>query len=531
MEAISLKYKEAFINESRELLNSLNQLLIQLENNPNNTAIINDTFRYLHNIKGMAATMGFEKITKLSHELESIMEPIRKGEKKITSAKIAVIFSGIDWLEVLINGLTERVEGKIDLTELFDSIKAASEEKEIYVKDTAQTSLPIQTLIKPTGLRIDIKILDDLINQIGELIISKNKLQDIIVSTDNSELSNLFYSTNKVIVNLENTVLKTRIVSVDYLFSRFPRMLRDLARETKKEVNFSVEGKEIGLDREILDELYEPIIHILRNSIYHGIEEQEERKNQHKETTGNIAVSALKEDNFVLITIKDDGRGMNIEKIKETAIKKGLISGMNKHEITDKELIKLTLLPGFSTASKIDRISGRGVGLDIVKNKIESLNGNLEIESIKDKGCIFRIKVPLTLAIIQALIVESGNQGYAIPFSEVKEVTTVYNRDSYLVRNGKNIPIVKLARIIGIPDRNISSEGQAVILKCKNGDIALQIDKILTQCEIVVKPISKILTPLPLFSGAAILGNGEVAIILDISSLTDTSRYERTANE
>ena len=521
MDSSLSQYKELFINESNEIIANLNQALLNLEKNPSNADLINDTFRYLHNIKGMAATMGYEKITKISHELETVMDTVRKGQKHLTAEMINVVFKGIDWLETLINGLGKRSDGEYNLSPLFEEIKTVLlEPDKIPEKKEAAQKSPIEGFNAPATLRIDIKILDDLINQIGELVISKNRLHDITHGIDDSELSNALYNTNKIISSLENTILKTRIVPADYIFSRFPRMVRDLTREQKKEINFVIEGKDIGLDRGVLDELYEPLIHILRNCVYHGIELPEARKKSDKNPTGKIVLSAKKLENDVIIEIEDDGGGINIEKVREVALKKGLIKPDETGRMSEKEYFNLLTLPGFTTVTSADKTSGRGVGLDVVKTKIESLNGAFRIESKPKKGSKFIIKVPLTLAIIQALIVDVYGETYALPFSIVKEVFSVKDtNDGKVDYKGKLIPLIKLKEVLQITeDKNFSAK-EILITEYRNKEIGIEITKIRSQHEIVVKPLNKFLKPSHIFSGATILSTGEVVLILDINTI------------
>ena len=520
MEILS-KYKEAFINESREIISNLNKTLLNLENDPSNLNLINETFRYLHNIKGMSATMGFEEITKISHELENIMDLVRKGEKNLTSEIINILFKGVDWLEKLINGLEKNINIKeFNLSSLYEQINLVfSQPKESLKKESNHLDNFIIEPVKPSTLKIDIKILDDLVNLIGELVIAKNRLQEAILSLNDNVLSNLLYNVNKIISNLENTILKTRIVPIEYLFDRFPRMVRDLAREQKKEINFIIQGKDIGLDRGILDELYEPLIHILRNAVYHGIETPEVRKEVGKDPQGKILLSAKKEENYVIIEVSDDGNGIDINKVKEIAIKKGLIKSNEIDLLTEERCFQLLTLPGFTTVTSVDKTSGRGVGLDVVKNKIESLNGSFKIESNFKKGSKFIIKVPLTLAIIQALIVDIYGETYALPFSIVKEVFSIKDTTNKVDFKGKSIPVINLKKILGIQNGSKSNMKEILIVDFKNQDVGIEISKIKSQHEIVVKPISKLLKPSNIFSGATILGNGEVVLILDINNI------------
>jgi len=524
------QYREVFINESRELIGNLNKVMLSLEKEPKNADLINECFRYLHNIKGMSATMGFEKITKVSHELESVMDLVRKGTHPMTLEIINALFNGIDMIDALVNGLEKRTDGIVSLDPLISEIKSctnsdgtACEEKTETGKDKKQeTAAGKDELVKPASLRIDLKVLDELINLTGEMIISKNRLQELVSKADDAELSNSLYNTNKIMSELENTILKTRIVPAEYIFSRFPRLVRDTMRAQKKEVNFIVEGSEIGLDRGILDELYDPLIHILRNCVYHGIETPEKRKKEGKNPAGTIRLTAEKLENHVLIQVTDDGAGLDAEKIKRTAVKKGLIKEEELIGLTDAEAYGFLTKPGFSTVEKADSTSGRGVGLDVVKTKVESLNGTFKMETELNKGSSFSIKVPLTLAIIQALIVDIQGEAYALPFSAVKEVLAVgENVNGSVEYRGKAVPVIKLRKLLLSPDDTVKRAREVIITEHHGRLYGLEINKIKTQHEIVVKPIDSNLKTLNIFSGATILSDGQVALILDINTILD----------
>lgn len=522
------QYREIFVNESREIVGNLNKVMLSLEKEPANADLVNECFRYLHNIKGMSATMGFEKITKVSHELENVMDLVRKGERPLSAQIINALFKGIDMLDTLVNGLEKRFDGVVSLDEFLKNISACLydnncgpllAEKEVKAPEAVKQ----EEFVKPASLRIDLKVLDELVNLVGELIISKNRLQEMVSRVDDSELSGSLYATNKIMSELENTILKTRIVPAEYIFSRYPRLVRDTAREHKKEVNFIVEGKDIGLDRGILDELYDPLIHILRNCVYHGLETAEKRKKDHKPAAGTIKLSAKKLENHVLIEVEDDGAGLDAEKIKKTALKKGLITEAEFSLMTDAQAFAYLTMPGFSTVEKANSTSGRGVGLDVVKTKVESLNGSFAMETEPGKGSKFILKVPLTLAIIQALIVEIGGETYALPFSAVKEVLSAGdNVNGSIEYRGKSVPIIKLKNLLAAEQAARQEKFREIIIMEHQGRLkGLEINKIKTQHEIVVKPISNNLKSLKFFSGATILGDGQVALILDVNTIAE----------
>ena len=526
------QYREAFITESREILQALNQVLLKLEKAPDNPELVNETFRYLHNIKGMAATMGFEKITKLSHELENLMDLVRTGKRRLSGGMISAVFKGVDFLETLISGLEKRTEsGELDINPVLEALRNCLSERTPRLlpekqKPAGAIAHPEETG-KPSTLRVDTKILDDLINQIGELVISKNRLSEEIAKSGSEEISNAFYYSNKILTRLENTILKTRVVATEYLFNRFPRMIRDLAQEHKKEVNLVVEGQEIGLDRGVLDELYDPLIHILRNSVYHGIENSKDRKKAKKKPAGTIKLSAREKENFVIIEVADDGGGIDIERVKQIAIKKGLVKPAKAKEMTDQECYNLLTLPGFSTVTSANSTSGRGVGMDVVKNKVESINGTFSIESKKGAGTKISLKVPLTLAIIQALIVDVSGESYALPFSRVKEVFRIdLKPNEPILYKGKQLPFQELSVSLGKKDETGGAVREVLVIDYKEKDFGLVINRIKSQHEVVVKPVSKLLKAENIFAGATVLGNGNVVLILDINTILNYNIYK-----
>ncbi|OGF45061.1 MAG: hypothetical protein A2452_00575 [Candidatus Firestonebacteria bacterium RIFOXYC2_FULL_39_67] len=524
------QYREIFTNESREIIGNLNKVLISLEKEPKNTDLINECFRYLHNIKGMSATMGFEKITKISHELENIMDFVRKGTHPMTLEIINALFKGIDMLDTLVNGLYKRIDGTVSLDPLINEIKecintnsAVSENKTGLDTDKKTEVISGRDeFVKPASLRIDLKVLDELINLTGEMIISKNRLQELVSKSEDAELANSLYNTNKIMSELENTILKTRIVPAEYIFNRYPRLVRDTMRLQKKEINFIVEGSDIGLDRGILDELYDPLIHILRNCVYHGIETPEMRKACGKNQTGIIRLTAKKLENHVLIEVSDDGAGLDSEKIKKIAVQRGLLKEEELPGLTDNQAYAFLTKPGFSTVEKADSTSGRGVGLDVVKTKVEALNGIFTMTTEPKKGSKFTIKVPLTLAIIQALIVDIQGETYALPFSAVREVLSAgENVNGSIEYRGKAVPIIKLKKLLLSPENEVKPDREVIITEHHGKLFGLEINKIKTQHEIVVKPINSNLKTLKFFSGATILSDGQVALILDINTILD----------
>ncbi|WFD11698.1 chemotaxis protein CheW [Tepidibacter hydrothermalis] len=377
-------------------------------------------------------------------------------------------------------------------------------------------------------VRVDIDRLDNLMNLVSELIIVKTRLEDIDISSKTQNMNEAIEYLETITTSLHDAVTKVRMVPIERVFNRFPRMIRDLSKELNKEINLIMEGEETEVDRTVIDEIGDPLIHLLRNCIDHGIEMPEIRKSLNKNEVGTVKLSSYPDGNNVVIEVCDDGAGINVEKIKHKAIEKGVITKQQSLVMDDKDAANLIFSPGFSTADKISDISGRGVGLDVVKTKIEALGGIVELETQINMGTRFIIRLPLTLAIIQALLVMVGNEKYAIPLNNIKEITNI---DRSNIRNveGKDIvlyreqtlPLVDLGDVIGVQKENVeySEESTVVVVKKGDKDLGIIVDQLIGQQEIVIKSLGKYLSGINFIAGATILGNGSVALIIDTNSL------------
>lgn len=660
------QYMDLFLAEAKEHLDSLNDHLLQLEKEPENMDVLNEIFRSAHTLKGMAATMGFEQITELTHEMESVLVFFKDGELRVTPEVIDVLLRCLDVLGVLVRGLKEGAEqtyfyrplieelqnlkfmgnrfplalsqlkqpqqeqseiNGLDFNEYEISVLQAAENdeyKSYYIKiglapGTVMKSVraflvfrsleefgqiikchpPVQDLeeerfedsfevvfvsqkppeeffqalekiaevrvlvlkqIDPNKLlfktksegftqaeapvnqiaramiqegwalrtvRVDIDRLDNLMNLVGELVINKTRLEQIGLTYRSKDLLEAVEQMGRLTTDLQSLVMKVRMVPVEQVFNRFPRMVRDLARETGKEVQFVIEGKETELDRTVIDEIGDPLVHLLRNAIDHGIEHPEERLKIGKPRTAVLRLAARHEGNNIVIEVEDDGRGIDLEKVRAQAIKKGFITEKEEEYLDDNSLLNVIFEPGFSTADVVTDISGRGVGLDVVKSKIESLNGNIEIETKKNLGIKVRINLPLTLAIIQALIIKVGKEQYIIPLSAIDETTfvmpdqikTIQNQEVMFLR-GMVLPLVRLHKILGV-ESTVAENGGFYIVIVRRGErqVGLVVDFLVGQQEIVIKSLGKVLAGVPGVAGATILGNGQVSLILDINTI------------
>lgn len=376
-------------------------------------------------------------------------------------------------------------------------------------------------------VRVDIEKLDNLMNLVGELVINKGRLEQIGLTQHRSDLNEVIEQMERITSDLQNVVMNVRMVPIEQVFNRFPRMVRDLAKELGKEVDFIIEGKETELDRTVIDEIGDPLVHLLRNAVDHGLEYPEERRQKGKPPTGLVRLVAKHEGNNVFIEVSDDGKGLDLDLIREKAVEKGLATAQEASAMTAAQVTEFMFRSGFSTAHNVTDVSGRGVGLDVVKNKIESLNGDIVVDTVWGQGTTFKIRLPLTLAIIQALLVKVGEETYAIPLSSVDETTMISKSDIKMVQSqevvllrGKVLPLVKASYLLDYPEHE-NNEDIMYVVVVRKGDkqMGIVVDSLIGQQEIVIKSLGRLLTGIPGVAGGTILGDGAVSLILDTNTL------------
>jgi two-component system chemotaxis sensor kinase CheA len=686
------QYLEIFIEETKEHLQSLNQSLLQLEKNPGDRSVLNEIFRVAHTLKGMSGTMGFSRMSTLTHDMENVLHALRNDEIKINPDLVDVLFKCLDALEGYNAKIIETgKEGSNDSKDLIEALSAQLKKKEesdtsaggqapqpmpaspvrvvetgevpadlildqyetslinkaadmgsnalqitvklnkgcvlksarafiifktlerhseiiksepkvqdiedekfdfeftvivltkedeaVFHKDLNSIAEVEEVLIKKikeknpaavqlaaetvepdevsvgnadekaastqlqekteaaskktkTGktVRVDIDRLDVLLNLVSELIIQKTRLEDLEGIERTQQYTEAIEYLERITTNLHDAVMKVRMVPVETVFNRFPRMIRDISRELDKEVELEMSGEETELDRTVIDEIGDPLIHLLRNSCDHGIESREQRRKLGKPECGKIELKAYQDGNNVVIEVGDDGQGINIEKVKKKAVERGLVTKDMAANLTKKDIIDFLFKPSFSTADAITDLSGRGVGLDVVKTKIEALGGTVEVETEFGKGSRFFIRLPLTLAIIQALLVMVGDEKYAIQISSVHkilnitpaDIKTVQQQEVVMYRNSV-IPIVRLDKVLEISESKNGDQKTLTLVIVKKGErlTGFIVDQILGQQEIVQKSLGKFLAGIKLITSATILGDGNVALILDVNALAN----------
>ena len=678
------QYMDMFLDESHEHLQSLNEGLLRLEENMEEISAVNDIFRNAHTLKGMSATMGFAKIAELTHEMEDVLDLVRKEELKLNEDIIDTLFKCLDSLEQMVDSVGNgEAEDVVDVSDLvaklssiskgtpppaaapaaggasaapaagdasggagsdlgiddidldvmkkakdagmnvfhvkvtlmescvlkaarsvmvmhaldeigdviksvppaedleqekfersFDIVLATASDAEAVtnavdtvseIEDIGVEELDPDALAKPAepapaapaaaaapaakkaappakkegakaaapkkqhqsqSVRVDIEKLDTLMNLMGELVINKVRLEQIGQTHRMSDLMETLEQMDRVTGDLQNIVMKVRMVPVSAVFNRFPRMVRDVSKELGKEINLTIEGEETELDRTVIDEIGDPIMHLLRNSLDHGVESPDAREAKGKPRVGEVGLIARHEGNNVVIMITDDGAGIDANKIRRKAVEKGMITQDEADRLDDTDAVRLIFLPGFSTAEQITDISGRGVGMDVVRSKIEALSGHVDVETHIDEGSIFKIKLPLTLAIIQAMLVRVQEEMYAIPLTSIDstvnieptDIQTIQNKEVIVLR-GEIIPIVRMEEALQVPHVKDSEELFVVVVHAGEAKAGIVVDNLIGQQEIVIKTLGNLFAGLKLFGGATVLGDGRVALILDVATM------------
>ncbi|MGN0437940.1 MAG: chemotaxis protein CheA [Lachnospiraceae bacterium] len=678
------QYLEVFIDETKEHLQTLNDQVLILEEEPDNIDTINEIFRAAHSLKGMAGTMGFKRMQRLTHDMENVFSNIREGKMNVSPDLVDVVFKCLDAIEEYLDCIVNSSdEGENDNEDIINVLNACLEggkvdkpaEPEVKVANTVQTdesdadrrkflnieiadfeknaiteakaqnknvygatvyidencilkaaraflvfkgiegvgeiikSVPVvqeiedekfdfdfsmliiseksidevkKTILKVSeikdvviddfviaedakvissvqkveepspehkeegkkksssksskavanrSVRVDIEKLDILMNLVSELIIAKNGLVSVSNQDDGKTSMQSFNEQieylERITTNLHESVMKVRMVPIESVVNRFPRMIRDLSKKLGKEMELIMTGEDTELDRTVIDEIGDPLMHMLRNSADHGLESTIDRLKLGKPQVGTIQLNAYQEGNNVIIDVIDDGAGIDVEKVKQSAVNKGQITEEQAEMMSEKEAIDLLFKPAFSTADKITDVSGRGVGLDVVKNKIEGLGGDVEVSTKLGEGTKFTVRLPLTLAIIQALMVEVHSEKYAIPLNSIETIEDIMASDIKFVQQkevislrGSVIPLVRLDEVLDCPPREEEPENLVVVI-VKKGDkqSGLVIDNLLGQQEIVIKPLGKYININKIISGATILGDGEVALIIDSNTL------------
>ncbi len=554
------RYADLFRTESREQLSAINRALLLLEEGGDSSEPVSVVFRAVHTIKGMSATMGYHAVAEFTHELESVLDRVRRGDQLLAPDLMDALFASADALETAIDEASEQAAQTTAMISALQRLRdvaggSATSEFPVQVADGgvfAETEVPARagheprTTIefdaqggevarrssRPTRhVRIDLARLDALMNLIGELVITRGRLLQLTASNPDPALDESMQMAARLVSDLQTEIMTMRMVPVWQVFDRFPRLVRDAARQLDKDVNFVVEGKEIELDRSLLDEIGEPIVHLLRNSIGHGIESPAVRVAAGKPRAGRLVLSAARDRAAVLIRVSDDGRGIDRTRVLARARSLGLVDDATR-EVDDDGLFRLIATPGFSTADQVSDLSGRGVGIDAVQAKARALGGSVELKTIPGEGTTITIRLPVTLAIVRALLARSGTERYALPLTHVRE-TLEYDHDvvqrvkgkPVLVLRDEVLPLLDLRDVVrqGATTEAATPHREIVVIERGERRSGLVVDELIGQQDIVVKQFDAARDALALFSGATILADGAPALIMDVGSLFEGS--------
>ena len=480
---------------------------------------------------GAAAAAGAGRLVRLALRSEAPLKGVRallvlkkaEGLGAVSALAPSLAAMEVDGFD---GRFSFRLESDRDVAQIDQVLRTAGDVETVEVQaDEAAEPVPVEA-VRGRHLRVDLRRLDMLMNEIGELSIARGRLTTLTALRDDPALDELALHIGRLAQSLQHEIIAARMTPVWQVFDRFPRMVRDLARQVGKQVDFQVEGKEIELDRAILDEIGDPLLHLLRNAVDHGIETPDERLARGKPAAGRLIVAALRERSSVAIRVSDDGQGVNRERVLAKAKEQGLVAD-DVTTLPDDELFRLLMRSGFSTANKVTDVSGRGVGIDVVSTAARALGGSLEIKSQDGKGSTFTLRLPVTLAIMRALLARAGDETYAMPLTHVAEtvdprpdeIQTVQGKEAILLR-GKLLPVVRLGDIVGRPSTMTLSRIPVIVLEMGERRTGVAVDALVGQQEIVVKSFDAPKGMLPIFSGATILGDGKPALILDAAGLT-----------
>jgi two-component system chemotaxis sensor kinase CheA len=566
------KYAALFQSESREQLSTMNEELLALERAPTASEPVSAGFRAVHTMKGMSATMGYATVTALAHELESLLDRVRHAEIVVDRAVTDTLFAAVDALERAVEievsgGSAEeaaapalarlrelsvsraRAEAPIPLSTQEFAIPTSTQEFAIPTStqefaiptSTQEFRIPTSTqefaipgaprpaaVRGPRTIRVELRRLDGLTNLAGELLVARGRLTDVAHEIANPALDEALAQTSRLISDLHDQIMSSRMVPVGQVFDRFPRLVRDAAKSLGKEIELALEGRDIELDRSMLDEIGEPIVHLLRNAADHGIEQPDARERAGKPRAGQLTLAVTRERQMVTMRVQDDGRGIDRDRVLERARAEGLVDA-TVESLTDEDLVRIIARPGFSTAASVTDLSGRGVGIDVVLTRVRALGGSVEISSEEGTGTSITLRLPVTLAIVRALFARVDGEMYAVPMTHVRETVElrqgarrrVQGREVMLLRE-EVVPLVHFREIVGLPEAalvNVDGTTQVVVIECEGRRTGLVVDEFAGEQDIVVKGFDGVRDGLALFSGATILADGAPALIVDVSSL------------
>lgn len=560
-----------FLIEADELISSLDTNLVKLEGASDDLDLLNEIFRAAHTIKGTSSFLGFEQVSGLTHKMEDILNKLRKAEMSVTPEIMDLLLESLDTLKVLLENVRSgNSEEEVNLEPIIARLVAAAEGEAAPAPAGDGTNEVTETPVEPaeavapsdkpeaaratqgqalgapkarfekkaveTTIRVDVDRLDSLMNLMGELVLGRNSLVQTVNRLGKGEEHNLELddinrataSINYITTELQLAVMKMRMQPIGKVFSKFPRLVRDLTRESHKQIDLVISGEETELDKSVLEEIGDPLVHIIRNACDHGIESPDERQAAGKPEKGTVRLMAGQEGSNIVIKVIDDGRGLDVQAIRDKAVDRGLIGRNEVDRMPDREVFHFIFEPGFSTAKVVSDVSGRGVGMDVVRTNIEKLNGMIELNSEKDRGTSISIKLPLTLAIIQGLLVDSDSEVFILPLASVLETVKTEQSEIHYVNQrpvlrlrDNIIPVINLNEILrgGSGGFVMTEKPYIVIVGLADKTLGINVDRFMGQEEVVIKSLGQYLGSTEGVAGATILGDGRIRLIVDLIGL------------
>lgn len=569
MEEFEREMKLTFIDEASQLLDDVEQCFLRLEDNPQDSETLERIFRLAHNLKGSAKAVGFDDVNQFCHEFENFLIAVKKGEVCVDAAVVSLFLRSADHVKTMINGLRDDFNARFDSSEILSDIAAARnrtvipeappapaeteglqlfEEPSVPLADSnswepapsptalvlenissepqKKTTPPAGTAHVDDSIRVSLHRLERLIDAVGEMVILNSVVQQMVAESSSSTLRRTTHQMSKVIKEIQDVSMSLRMVKLKPVFQKMNRIVRDTSSILSKDVRFITSGDETEVDKTVFEKIGDPLVHLIRNAVDHGLENAEDRAASGKNPQGLVHLQAFHQGGKLVLEIQDDGRGIDGEKLRQIAIQKGLISPDRK--LSDSEARELIFLPGFSSKKEVTDVSGRGVGMDVVKTNLHELGGTVNISSEIGKGTTFRIELPLTLAIIDGMIVRAGAERFIVPLSHVHETVRLDNNGlkhssglgEVLFLREENVPLYRLGRLMGIK-RQVENEQEtcAIVVRTKSNIFSIAIDEIIASSQVVVKQLGKEVAQSKGISGSTILGDGRPALILELNEL------------
>jgi two-component system chemotaxis sensor kinase CheA len=526
-----------FLTETHEGLAAADAALLRLERTPDDKPTLSEIFRLVHTIKGTCGFLGLSRLERVAHSAENVLGRYRDGVLAVTPAGVTLVLRALDRIKEIVAGLeaagAEPAGDDAPLVAALDALAeggqaaAPAEPAPAAVAPDAAPEEPAAPggAAPPQTIRVSVDVLEDLMTLVSELVLTRNQLMQLARARDDGAWSVPLQRLSHITSDLQDGVMKTRMQPIGNAWAKLPRLVRDLGMELGKRIDLQMRGADTELDRQVLELIKDPLTHMVRNSADHGLEMPEERRRAGKPETGRITLNAFHEGGHILIEIGDDGKGLGTERIRQKAVAQGLASEAEVAAMAERDVHRFIFRAGFSTAAAITAVSGRGVGMDVVKTNVERIGGTIDVRSTEGRGTTFVIKIPLTLAIVSALIVEAGGERFAIPQIGVQELVRVGGASGARMERIKGapvlrlrdrlLPLVSLAGILGIEDGPPAEDGFVVVTQIGAAVFGIVVDRLFDTEEIVVKPVAPILRHIGMFSGNTILGDGSVIMILD----------------